>query len=81
VPFPSNPFEQTRLLEKHRSVQTIGLHHFAYPHMVAKGLDIANCAARCLGTGHGHKARSAHSQIVDALRAIALQRKAAWLSP
>ena len=56
----------------------LGLHHFAYLRAVAEGLDIAECAARYLGTEHGHEARSAHQQTVDAVRAIARRRSEPW---
>lgn len=38
----------------------IGLHHFAHPRAIAKGLDIAESAVCYLGIEHGHEARSAH---------------------
>jgi integrase len=59
-------------------VRHLGLHHFAYLRAVAEGLDIAQCAARYLGTEHGHEARSAHQQTVDAVRAIARRRSEPW---
>jgi len=59
-------------------VRHIGLHHFAYLRAVAEGLDIAESAARYLGTEHGHEARSAHQQTVDAVRAIARRRSEPW---
>jgi hypothetical protein len=46
----------------------IGLHHFIHPRAVAVGLDIAECAARYLGTERGHQ------QTVDAVCAIARRR-------
>jgi hypothetical protein len=61
-----------------RFVRHIGLHHFAYLRAVAEGLDIAESAARYLGTEHGHEARSAHQQTVDAVRAIARRRSEPW---
>lgn len=36
----------------------IVLHHFAYLRAVAKGREVAECAARCLGSERGHKVRS-----------------------
>jgi hypothetical protein len=48
-------------------VRAIGLHHFAYLRAVAEGLDIAESAARYLGTEHGHEARTAYKQSVDAV--------------
>ncbi|RZI54645.1 MAG: hypothetical protein EOP12_01790 [Pseudomonas sp.] len=56
----------------------IGLHHFAYLRAVAEGLDITESAARYLGTEHGHEARSAHQQTVDAVRAIARRHSEPW---
>jgi hypothetical protein len=66
MPLPSNPPSPTRSPGERRFVRHIGLHHFAYLRAVAEGLDIAQCAARYLGTEHGHEARSAHQQTVDA---------------
>ena len=56
----------------------LGLHHFAHLRAVAEGLDIAQCATRYFGTEHGHEARSAHQQTVDAVRAIARRRSEPW---
>jgi len=61
-----------------RFVWHIGLHHFADLRAVAEGLDIAQCVARYLGTEHGHEARSAHQQTVDAVRAIVRRRSEPW---
>ena len=52
-------------------VHRLGPHHFAYLRAIAEGLDAADCATRYLGVEHGHERRKAHTQIVDAVRAIA----------
>ena len=78
MPLPSNPSSPTRSPGERRFVRQIGLHHFAYLRAVAEGLDVAECAARYLGTEHGHEARSAHQQTVDAVRAIARRRSEPW---
>ncbi|RYF39452.1 MAG: hypothetical protein EOO38_23270 [Cytophagaceae bacterium] len=62
MPLPLNPPSPTRSSAERRFVRHIGLHHFAYLRAVAEGLDIAESAARYLGTEHGHEARSAHQQ-------------------
>ncbi|RYE72411.1 MAG: hypothetical protein EOO81_03445 [Oxalobacteraceae bacterium] len=67
-----------RSFGKRRFVQTTGLHHFVYLRAVAEGLDVAESAVRYLGTEHGHEARSAHQQTVDAVRAIARRRSEPW---
>ena len=74
-PTPSMP---TRSTAPRRFVRTIGLHHFAHLRAVVEGLDVAECAARYLGTEHGHEARSAHQQTVDAVRAIARRHSEPW---
>jgi integrase len=78
VPSSSNPRLLTRILGEHRFVRHIGLHHFAHLRAVAEGLEVAECAARYLGIEHGHEARSAHQQTVDAVRAIARRRSEPW---
>ena len=78
MPLPSNPPFPTPSSRERRFVRHIGLHHFAYLRAVAEGLDVAECAARYLGTEHGHEARSAHQQTVDAVRAIARRRSEPW---
>jgi hypothetical protein len=61
VPLPSNPPSPTRSPAERRFVRHIGLHHFAYLHAVAESLDVAEYAARYLGTEQGYKANySAH---------------------
>ena len=54
-----------------RLVRRLGPHHFAYLRAIAEGLDAGECAQRYLGTFHGHERRTAHHQLVDAVRAIA----------
>ena len=78
MPSSSNRSPPTRSPPQRRFVRHIGLHHFAYLRAVAEGLDIAQCAARYLGTEHGHEARSAHQQTVDAVRAIARRHDEPW---
>ena len=57
----------------------LGPHHFAHLRAVAEGLDLADCARRYLGTQHGHEAKTAHQEAVDAVRAVARRRgEAAW---
>lgn len=71
VTSPSHPTVPSHLPEARRFVRHFGLHHFAHLRAVAEGLDIVQCAARYMWTEHGHEARSAHFQTVDAVRAIA----------
>ena len=60
-------------------VRRLGPHHFAYLRAVAEGLDLADCARRYLGIEHGHEARTAHHEAVDAVRAVARRRgESAW---
>ena len=75
---PSSPSDRPHFIEGRRYVRRIGLHHFAYLRSVAEGLDIADCAARYLGTEYGHEARTAHQQTVDAVRAVARRRGEPW---
>ena len=45
----------------------------------AEGLSAGDCARRCLGIEHGHEAKTAHHEAVDAVRAVARRRgDAAW---
>ena len=64
--------------EGKRFIRRLGQHHCAHLRAVAEGLDLADCAARYLGTEHGHEAHSAHQQTVDAVRAVARQRGEPW---
>lgn len=60
-------------------VRRLGPHHFAHLRAVAEGLSITDCARRYLGVEHGHQARAAHQQAVDAVRAVARRRgESAW---
>ena len=47
----------------------LGPHHFAYLRAVSEGLDLGECAQRYLGIEHGHEAKTAHHEAVDAVRA------------
>ncbi|RZI64689.1 MAG: integrase, partial [Pseudomonas sp.] len=78
MPSPSYSSPEKRFTDGRRYVRRIGLHHFAYLRSVAEGLDIADCATRYLGTEHGHEARTAHQQTVDAVRAVARRRGEPW---
>lgn len=55
-------------------VRRLGLHHFAHLRSVAEGLDIQSSAKRYLGIDHGHQAKTAHHQVVDAVRMVARRR-------
>ena len=57
-----------------RFVRRLGPHHFAHLRACAEGLDLADCARRYLGIEHGHEARTAHQEAVDAVRALARRR-------
>ena len=62
-----------------RFVRRLGPHHFAHLRAVAEGLDLTDSARRYLGTEHGHEAKTAHQQAVDAVRAVARRRgESAW---
>ena len=62
-----------------RFVRRLGPHHFAYLRAVAEGLDVGDCARRYLGIEHGHEAKTAHPEAVDAVRAVARRRgESAW---
>ena len=78
MPSPSFLSSGNRSLEGRQFVRRIGMHHFAHLRAVAEGLDITQCAARYLGTEHGHEARTAHQQTVDAVRAVARRRGEQW---
>ena len=73
TPTPSSPAPGARF------VRRLGPHHFAYLRAVAEGLDVGDCARRYLGIEHGHEARTAHQEAVDAVRAVARRRgESAW---
>jgi hypothetical protein len=60
-------------------VRRLGPHHFAHLRACAEGLDLADSARRYLGTQHGHEAKTAHQEAVDAVRAVARRRgESAW---
>ena len=62
-----------------RFVRRLGPHHFAYLRAVAEGLNLGECARRYLGIEHGHEAKTAHHEAVDAVRAVARRRgESAW---
>jgi len=62
-----------------RFVRRLGPHHFAHLRAVVEGLQLSDCARRYLGTQHGHEAKTAHQQTVDAVRAVARRRgESAW---
>jgi integrase len=62
-----------------RFVRRLGPHHFAYLRACAEGLDVGECARRYLGIEHGHEAKTAHQEAVDAVRAVARRRgESAW---
>jgi integrase len=57
----------------------LGPHHFAHLRAIAEGLDTLDSARRFLGVEHGHQAKTAHRQTVEAVRAIARRRsESAW---
>jgi hypothetical protein len=62
-----------------RFMRRLGPHHFAHLRAYAEGLSVSDCARRYLGTQHGHEAKTAHQEAVDAVRAVARrQGDAAW---
>ena len=62
-----------------RFVRRLGPHHFAHLRACAEGLDLADSARRYLGIEHGHEAKTAHQEAVDAVRAVARRRgEPAW---
>jgi integrase len=62
-----------------RFVRRLGPHHFAHLRACAEGLDVGDCARRYLGIEHGHEAKTAHQEAVDAVRAVARRRgESAW---
>ena len=62
-----------------RFVRRLGPHHFAHLRACAEGLGVADCARRYLGIEHGHEAKTAHQEAVDAVRAVARRRgESAW---
>ncbi|MDQ3061186.1 MAG: site-specific integrase [Pseudomonadota bacterium] len=60
-------------------VRRLGAHHFAHLRAAAEGLGVPESARRYLGVEHGHQARAAHQQTLDAVRAVARRRgESAW---
>lgn len=62
-------------------VRRLGPHHFAHLRCFAElGLDgLIDSARRYLGINHGHEAKTAHQQTVDAVRAVARRKnEKAW---
>ena len=77
-PVPSEAYQRPGST-KLASSQKLGLHHFAYLRSIAQGLGIMESAKRHLGIPHGHVAKSAHHETVDAVRAVARRyNMAAW---
>ncbi|MBH2044148.1 MAG: tyrosine-type recombinase/integrase [Comamonadaceae bacterium] len=74
LPLPALP-----TLSAGRFVRRLGPHHFAHLRAVAEGLSVGECARRYLGIEHGHEAKTAHQEAVDAVRAVARRRgESAW---
>jgi integrase len=60
-------------------VRKLGRHHFSHLRAIAEGLDVVDSAKRYLGVEHGHQAKTAHQQTVDAIRAVARRHnESAW---
>lgn len=60
-------------------VKRLGRHHFSHLRAIAEGLDLIESAKRYLGVEHGHEAKTAHQQVVDAVRAVARRHnESAW---
>jgi len=55
-------------------VKRLGRHHFAHLRAIAEGLDLQTSAKRYLGVEHGHEAKTAHRQTVEAVRMLARRR-------
>ena len=64
---------------KAQYVRKLGRHHFSHLRTIAEGLDAVESAKRYLGVEHGHQAKTAHQQTVDAIRAVARRHnEVAW---
>ena len=75
----SSPSSAVSAPNSGRFVRRLGAHHFAHLRAVAEGLDVGECARRYLGIEHGHEAKTAHQEAVDAVRAVARRRgESAW---
>lgn len=60
-------------------IRKLGRHHFSHLRAIAEGLDVVESAKRYLGVEHGHQAKTAHQQTVDAIRAVARRHnESAW---
>ena len=69
----------TNTSKKSVFVRRLGLHHFAHLRAFSEGLDVQASAKRYLGIEHGHEAKTAHAQTVDAVRMVARRRgEKAW---
>lgn len=69
---PSHPSEPRR-------VSRLGRHHFSHLRAVAEGLALIDSAKRYLGVEHGHQAKAAHRQTVEAVQAVARRHgESAW---
>ena len=62
---PSQPTAPA--LESSRFVRRLGPHHFAHLRACAERLSVADCARHYLGIEHGHEAKTAHQEAVDAV--------------
>ena len=75
----SSPSSAVSAPNSGRFVRRLGAHHFAHLRAVAEGLDVGECARRYLGIEHGHEAKTARQEAVDAVRAVARRRgESAW---
>ncbi|MBH2009451.1 MAG: tyrosine-type recombinase/integrase [Xanthomonadaceae bacterium] len=78
-PSPTPPASPSSTPSSRRFVHRLGSHHFAHLRACAEGLGIVDCARRYLGIEHGHEAKTAHHEAVDAVRAVARRRgESAW---
>lgn len=69
----------TNTSKKSVFVRRLGRHHFAHLRAFSEGLDVQASAKRYLGIEHGHEAKTAHAQTVDAMRMVARRHgEKAW---
>lgn len=78
-----NPLQQRLSNESHPCgpgwASRLGRHHFSHLRAIAEGLALIDSAKRYLGVEHGHQAKVAHRQTVEAVRAVARrQGESAW---
>ncbi|MDP2368782.1 phage integrase family protein [Rhodoferax sp.] len=78
-----NPLQQRLSSESRpsepRLVSRLGRHHFSHLRAVAEGLALIDSAKRYLGVEHGHHAKAAHRQTVEAMRGVARRHgESAW---